>query len=79
MIEEQLEKIEKLCEENHKIGMATRAIFESLKEEDENDYLILEQDGYIKHLEEMLVKANRKIKKQKKKIKKLKREFEYVM
>ena len=79
MIEEQLEKIEKLCEENHKIGMATRAIFESLKEEDENDYLIMEQDGYIKHLEKMLAKANRKIKKQKKKIKKLKREFEYVM
>lgn len=79
MIEESLKRIEKLCEENHKIGMATRAIFESLKEEDENDYLILEQDGYIKHLEEMLAKANRKIEKQKKKIKKLKREFEYVM
>ena len=79
MIAERLERIEKLCEENHKIGMATRAIFESLKEEDENNYLSLEQDGYIKHLEEMLVKANRKIEKQKKKIKKLKREFEYVM
>ena len=81
MIEERLERIEKLCEENHKTGMATRAIFEYLKEEDlsENESIILEQDGYIKHLEEMLVKANRKIEKQKKKIKKLKREFEYVM
>ena len=89
MIEERLERIEKLCEENNKANEGIRAMFEnindSLAEDDfdmdlqEKEYIILEQDGYIKHLEEMLVKANRKIEKQKKKIKKLKKEFEYVM
>ena len=85
-----LERIEKLCEENNKANECIRAMFENINDSLEDDacadmdlqekeYIIAEQDGYIKHLEEMLVKANRKIEKQKKKIKKLKREFEYVM
>lgn len=83
-----LERIEKLCEENNKANEGIRAMFENISDSldddfdmdlQEKEYIIAEQDGYIKHLEEMLVKANRKIEKQKKKIKKLKREFEYVM
>lgn len=83
-----LERIEKLCEENNKANEGIRAMFENISDSldddfdmdlQEKEYIIAEQDGYIKHLEEMLAKANRKIEKQKKKIKKLKREFEYVM
>lgn len=80
-----LERIERLCEENNKANEGIRAMFEnindSLTEDDfdidlqEKEYIIIEQDGYIKHLEDMLEKANKKIGKQRKKIKKLKRQM----
>ena len=83
-----LDRIESLCKENNKANEGIKAMFENINDSldddfnmdlQEKEHIILEQDGYIKHLEGMLAKANRKIEKQKKKIKKLKREFEYVM
>ena len=85
-----LERIEKLCEKNIKANEGIRAMFENINDSLEDDacvdmdlqekeYIIMEQDGYIHHLEDMLEKANKKIGKQKKKIKKLKKELYYDM